>query len=405
MENTTTDKTASEPLNDSISILTIDEDQLDNFSEAKKSGRAPGILSVYQYLNEKLQSLTRINLRDKVTFFQLLAIMIEAGVPLVRALYVLSQQLKKVSLRKVVATMAQKVENGKPLSDAMQDFSGIFNDAQIGMVRVGEASGRLNTILKQIAVQVEKTASLTAKVKGAMIYPCVIMVLMTGAVFVILGFVVPQLMELFSQANSALPMSTKVLIALSDFVVAHYKVIIGTFIVVAGLFYLWKRTPTGKYRWHQALLHFPIFGKLLREVALARFTRTLASLLESGIPIVKALQIDADAVGNEVYRKRLYLAAEDVSRGIPLAENLTDSQFLFPEMVVSMVAVGEQTAELDTVCHKVADYYDTEVDQMAANISKLMEPVIIVVMGTVVGGLIMAVMEPIFGLMDVVGNL
>jgi type IV pilus assembly protein PilC len=395
------------PSEELISVLDIGEENVERSDDKKKRGAGgrSGVWGVYQRLNEKVQSITTIGIRDKVTFFQLLSVMIEAGVPLVRSLYVLSQQTTNGRMRKIVATLAQKVETGKPLSAAMQDFYGIFNDAQIGMVRAGEISGRLNEILQEIAIEVEKTAKLMGKVKGAMIYPIVVLTLMFGSVFVILTYVVPQLMGLFSETGTALPPSTQILLGVSAFTDAHAKTILGTAIVAAGLFYLWKHTAMGKYHWHAITLHMPLFGVLIRYMALSRLTRTLGSLLQSGVPIVKSLQIDADAVGNEVYRRRLYMAAEDVSRGIPLGEHLTDSPFLFPEMVVSMVGVGEQTAELPKICHKIADFYDNAVDQMAANLSKLMEPFILLMMGTIVGGLIMAVMQPIFSLMDVVGNL
>lgn len=400
--------------NDVVSILDIgvdNEEAVSSKSRRKKRGdygqgvESTGVWGFYKRLNERIESISPVNIRDKVAFFQLLAIMIDAGVPLVRALYVLSQQLNNARMRRIVAALAQKVESGKPLSAALQDFYGIFDDAQIGMIRAGEVSGKLNEILQQIADQVEKSAKLTSKVKGAMIYPAVILCLMGGVIFVVLGFVIPQLMELFTEANATLPKSTLFLIYASEFVQGWYKEIIAGFILAGGVFYLWKRTPSGKYRWHQLLLRVPLFGKLFRYVALTRFTRTLSSLIQSGVPIVKSLQINADAIGNEVYRRRIYMAAEDVSRGIPLAEHLMDSPFLFPEMVVSMISIGEQTAELDQVSKKIAEYYDGEVDQMAANMSKLMEPFILVVMGVVVGTLVMAIMQPIFGLLDVVGSL
>ncbi len=408
MEETTTENQApAQEVTNEVDILEIgaaaDAEQAATEKEKNERG---GVISSYRNLNDKFQSvMTTIKTKDKVSFFQLLAIMIGAGVPLIRALYVLSEQLNNPRLKMTVRSMAAKVESGQTLSTTMEDFPGIFSDAQIGMVRAGEASGRLNEVLKQIARQVEKSAAVASKIKGAMIYPIVVFTIMLGAVFVILAFVVPQIMELFTQSNAELPTSTRLLMGLSDAVVNYYQMIFGGLVVVIGAIYLWKRTPNGKYHWHNILLHLPIFGLLLRYVAISRFTRSLSSLIQSGIPIVKGLQIDADAVGNEVYKKRLLLAAEDVSRGIPLAENLTDSKFLFPEMLVSMLAIGEQTAELAPVADKIADYYEAEVDQMAANMSKLLEPFIMVTMGLVVGGLIVAVMQPIFGLLDVVGTL
>jgi type IV pilus assembly protein PilC len=373
---------------------------------ATEERKKKGAMDWYNDINDRVQaSMTSIKTKDKVAFFQLLSIMLGAGVPLIRSLYVLAEQVKNPRLRLSVRTMAEKVESGKKLSEGMNDFHGIFTDAQIGMVKAGEESGKLNEVLKQIARQAEKSAAIAGKIKGAMIYPVVVFSIMIMAVFVILAFVVPQIMELFTSSDAALPMSTQLLMSASDAVLAYYKQIFAGLVVGTGLLYLWKKTPSGKYHWHNFLLHLPVFGLLLRYVAISRFTRSLSSLINSGIPIVRSLQIDAEAVGNEVYRKRVLLAAEDVSRGIPLAENLTDSNFLFPEMLVSMIAIGEQTAEIAPVSDKIADYYEAEVDQMAANMSKLLEPFIMVTMGVVVGGLILAVMQPIFGLLDVVGTI
>lgn len=411
MEQFSTQKSAQNPQIktelDDINILEIGAAaEAEQAATDKAVKDRPSLLKTYQAWNDKLQSaMTTIKTKDKVSFFQLLAIMLGAGVPLIRSLYVLSEQLKNSRLKIAVRRMAEKVESGKSFSEAMEDFNGIFTDAQVGMVHAGEESGRLNQVLKQIAIQVEKSAAIASKIKGAMIYPIAIFSIMFVAVFVILTFVVPQLMDLFTQSNAELPMSTKILLTASDAATLYYKQVFGGIVVVAGLIYLWKKTPGGKYTWHNLILHVPVFGALLRYVSISRFSRGLSSLIQSGIPIVRALQINAEAVGNEVYKKRILLAAEDVSRGIPLAENLTDSSFLFPEMLVSMVAIGEQTAELAPVADKIADYYEAEVDQMAANMSKLLEPFIMVTMGVIVGGLILAVMQPIFSLLDVVGTL
>jgi len=389
----------AQAVNDAVSILNIGEEMDEIIDDRKKKSG-----SLIDRINKKLQSFTAIKTRDKVAFFRLLAIMLGAGVSLIKALYVLSNQTQNVRLRNIIATIAQKVESGKTFSNAMQDFDTVFTDAQIGMIRAGEAAGMLNSILKQVAAQAEKSEAVTSKVKGAMIYPIVVFTMMGGAVVVILTMVLPKIMELFTQTASELPLSTRTMLAMSDFLRNNAVMILVSAVIAFLIFKVWIKTADGRYLWHKFILHVPIFGLMLRYVALSRFTRTLASLVTSGIPIVKSLQIDADAVGNEVYRKRIYLAAEDVSRGIPLAENLTDDKFLFPEMVVSMIDIGEQTAELADVSMKIADFYDEQVDQMAANMSKLMEPIIMAVMGIVVGGLMISVMQPIFGLLDVVGN-
>jgi type IV pilus assembly protein PilC len=351
-------------------------------------------------LNNLTILLSKVTLKDKVTFFQLLAVMINAGVPIIRSLYVLADQLPNPKLQIVVKELAKKMEEGSSFSIAMEDYKNVFNESEIGMIASGEASGNLNDILKDIAHQAEKSAGILAKVKGAMIYPAAIMVIMLVAIFLMMTMVVPQLTEIFTETGQDLPTSTKTLIAISAFLSAHWKlIIVAVFAVVAGLL-VFKRTKTGKYVIDFSLLYVPIFGALMRKLMISRFARMLASLLKSGIPIVKTLEITANAVGNEVYKVRIKYAAQDVTQGIPLGENLSDSGSLFPAMVASMILVGEKTANIVEVSGKIADFYEDEVDNAVASLSKLMEPVILVVMGGVVGFIVAAIMQPIIGLSD-----
>lgn len=359
------------------------------------------LVDLYSKLNMYLQSMNKIKIADKVTFFELLSVMINAGVPLVRALYVLSDQVQNVKLRLIIRDMAKKVEKGMKLSDTMNNFPKVFGEAEVGMVRSGEATGKLNKVLRQIADQTQKSASLLSKVKGAMIYPAAIICIMIGALIVMLVVVVPKISDIFSQSETELPTSTKVLIAMSDTAKNSYVEVIIVVTILGLAFWLFKQTKTGKYQLDNLLLHMPIFGLMLRKLAVSRFARNLASLMQSGIPIVKALEINASAVGNEVYKRRIIMAAEDVAQGIPLGENLNDSKFLFPEMVVSMISIGEQTAKVDEVAEKIAAYYEEQVDDMISGLSKMLEPVILVVMGLGVGGLVAAVMQPIMNLTDV----
>ncbi len=221
------------------------------------------------------------------------------------------------------------------------------------------------------------------------------------AVVLMLTLVVPKISALFTQSSQELPLSTKILITASEYAQHGWVYMILGALVFSGGFYVFSRQKRGKYLLHFALLYVPIFGKLMRELMIARFTRVLASLLNSGIPIVKALEITSHAVGNEVYKQRIDFASQDVAQGIPLGENLTDNSFLFPPMVASMVLVGEQTANLVEVCNKIADFYETEVDNMVSTLSKLMEPIILVVMGGTVGFVVAAIMQPIMALSDI----
>jgi len=270
------------------------------------------LVDLYSKLNMYLQSMNKIKIADKVTFFELLSVMINAGVPLVRALYVLSDQVQNVKLRLIIRDMAKKVEKGTKLSDTMNNFPKVFGEAEVGMVRSGEATGKLNKVLRQIADQTQKSASLLSKVKGAMIYPAAIICIMIGALIVMLVVVVPKISDIFSQSETELPTSTKVLIAMSDTAKNSYVEVIIVVTILGLAFWLFKQTKTGKYQLDNLLLHMPIFGLMLRKLAVSRFARNLASLMQSGIPIVRALEINASAVGNEVYKKRIIMAAEDV---------------------------------------------------------------------------------------------
>lgn len=356
--------------------------------------------AMFAKLNNLTVLMSRVTMKDKVTFFQLLAVMINAGVPIIRSLYVLADQLPNPKLQIVVKDVAKKMEEGSSFSIALEEYKNVFNESEIGMIASGEASGNLNDILKDIAHQAEKSAGILAKVKGAMIYPAAIMTIMLVAVFLMMTMVVPQLTEIFTQTGQDLPDSTKALIAISAFCSDYWKLIIMTIIVAAGGLIVAKRTKTGKYVTDFSLLYIPIFGGLIRKLMISRFARMLASLLKSGIPIVKTLEITANAVGNEVYKTRIKYAAQDVAQGIPLGENLSDSGSLFPPMVASMILVGEKTANIVEVAGKIADFYESEVDNMVASLSKLMEPVILVVMGGVVGFIVAAIMQPIIGLSD-----
>lgn len=364
--------------------------------DRKKKKKKISIASI----NEALAKLTKIKLRDKVTFYQLLAVMINSGVPIIRSLYVLSDQSKNPRLKAIIRQLAKRMEEGVSLSEAMEAHSSIFNEAERGMIASGEASGNLNEILHDIARQSEKAAIILSKVKGAMMYPLAIIIIMFIALFLMLTMVVPKITQLFTEGGQELPTTTKMLISASDFAITSWETIVIAILVLFIGLSVAKRSKKGKYTMDVLLLRLPVFGKLVRQLMISRFARMLASLMNSGIPIVKALEINANAVGNEVYKKRIQFASQDVAQGIPLGENLTANEFLFPPMVASMILVGEQTANVTEVATKIAEYYESEVDTMVGALSKLMEPIILVVMGSIVGFIVSAVMQPIMALSD-----
>jgi len=347
---------------------------------------------------------SKIKLRDKATFFRLLAVMMNAGLPLVKSLNTLGVQSEKVPrLAKILFEMARSIEAGKSLSGTMSDYPDVFEDAQIGVVKAGEASGQLNKTLKSLAEEMEKSASITGKIKGALVYPMVIMALLFSVIFLMMIMVVPQMTQLFVQTGLELPLPTQILITVSTFCVNYWPVvIIGVFGLIFGLG-TWKKTRGGKYYWDYMILKLPIFGPIFQKGALSKFARSFSNLMGSGVPIIKSIEIVSYAVGNEVYKRRLLLTAEDMKRGIPMAENMAESK-LFPKILVNMIEIGEQTAQLENVVLKVAEFYDEEIDNVVTSLTKIMEPLILVIIGVTVGGLVAAIMLPIIQLTNVAGQ-
>jgi type IV pilus assembly protein PilC len=347
---------------------------------------------------------SKIKVRDKATFYRLLAVMMNAGLPLIKSLTTLGvQQEKTPKLSKILFQMAKGIEGGKSLSDVMSQYGDVFDEAQIGVVKAGEASGQLNKALRSLAEEIEKSASIQGKIKGALIYPLVIMTLLVGVIFLMMIMVVPQMSQLFTQSGADLPLPTKILIAVSDFCINYWPAIaIGVPILVVSLGAA-KKTRTGKYLWDSMKLKLPIFGPVIQKGVISKFARSFSNMMGSGVPIIKSIEIVAFAVGNEVYKRRLLLTAEDMKRGIPMAENMSEST-LFPKMLVNMIEVGEQTAQLETVVLKVAEFYDEEIENVVSGLTKLMEPLILVVIGVSVGGIVAAIFLPIIQLTGMAGQ-
>jgi type IV pilus assembly protein PilC len=362
------------------------------------------IIDFYGRINGYFVDHTKIKIKDKATVFRLLAVMINAGLSIIKSLKTLASQNEKIPrLSKTLLQMADAIEGGKSLSGAMEQYPEIFSEAEIGMVHAGEASGQLNKTLRDLAEDVEKSASLMGKIKGALVYPIAIMGLVVVVVFVMMIVVVPQLSKLFSQTGHDLPLPTQVLMGISNFSVNFWPLIL----LIASISFVaitaWKKTKSGKYFWDLMLLKLPIFGNVIQKGTLAKFARSFGNLLGSGVPIIKSLEIVGNAIGNEVYKERLFLTAEDMKRGIPMAENMAESK-LFPSMLVNMIEIGEQTAQLENVTKKVAEFYDEEVDNVVNALTKVMEPMIMVIVGVVVGGIVAAIMLPIIQLTNITGG-
>lgn len=382
-------------------VLSIEEGAMpvSVLKEASEKIRNVAEKSLWKRLDEAVRSIGKPNSKDKATFFRLLAVMINAGVSLIKSLDTIAEQTVNHQLKTAIFEISRSIEKGGTFSSGMTMYPDIFSEADIGMIKSGEASGQMNMILKELASAVEKAAVILRKVKGAMVYPAFIVTVMLLVVAGMMIFVVPRISQIFTDSGKRLPALTEIVIASSNFMSNHWAWIFGGILGIILAVIGAHKTQQGRYTIDWILLHLPVFGQLVQKSVLARFTRLLGNLLRSGIPIIQSLQINSKGLGNEVYRRRIELAAEDVSRGIGLGETLRDLPE-FPAMMVQMISVGEQTAQLDNITVKIADYYEEEIDDTVASLSKVLEPVIIVVLGGVVGVIVGAIMLPIIQLAD-----
>lgn len=342
-----------------------------------------------------------ISTRDIVIFTRQFATMINSGLPLVQALDILAEQSENKALKEVTKSVVYDVESGHTLADALRKHPKAFTELYVNMVAAGEAGGILDTILLRLATFMEKNDALVRKVKGAMIYPAVIFTVAGGAIVILLIFVIPVFQDMFSGIGQQLPLPTRVVIGAS-YVLQHYWWLIGG--GLGALFYAIRRyyaTPSGKLNLDKFMLNVPVLGDLIRKSAVSRFTRTLGTLIASGVSILDGLEITAKTAGNRVIHDAVMESRASIAGGETIAAPLQKSK-VFPPMVISMIAVGEQTGGLDEMLSKIADFYDEEVDAAVEALLSLMEPVMIVVLGVVVGGMIIAMYLPIFNMINTV---
>ncbi len=349
----------------------------------------------------KLGMGPRIKTRDIVIFTRQFATMINAGLPLVQSLTILAQQSENKALQEVTRAVVYDVEAGNTLADAFAKHPKAFSDLYVNMVAAGEAGGILDTILLRLAVFLEKNDALVRKVKGAMIYPGVILSVAGIAISVLLVFVIPTFQEMFASVNMELPLPTRIVIGLSDGLISYWWVILAA--IGVGIFGIRKYygTPVGRKNLDSMLLRAPVLGDILRKSSVSRFTRTLGTLISSGVSILDGLEITAKTSGNRVVHDAVMESRQSIAGGETIAAPLERSK-VFPPMVISMIAVGEQTGGLDEMLAKIADFYDEEVDVAVSALLSLMEPVMIVVLGVIVGGMVIAMYLPIFDMMNAV---
>jgi type IV pilus assembly protein PilC len=349
----------------------------------------------------KKKRVRRIPTRDIVIFTRQFATMINSGLPLVQSLDILAQQTENKSLAEVTRQVVYDVESGNTLADALDKHRRAFSTLYVNMVAAGEAGGILDTILLRLATFLEKNDAIIRKVKGAMVYPAVILAVAVVAVVVLLVFVIPTFQQMFASVNLELPLPTRIVIGLSELLQGWWWAMLlgaGAFAFAIRAYY---QTDGGRLNIDRMLLQFPVLGDLLRKSAISRFTRTLGTLLSSGVAILDGLEITARTAGNRVIHDAVMESRGSIAGGETIAGPLEQSG-VFPPMVTSMIAVGEATGGLDEMLTKIADFYDDEVDAAVSTLLSLMEPVMIVVLGVVVGGMIVAMYLPIFDMINAV---
>ncbi len=359
------------------------------------------IVKIEEASKSRQKPVGAIAMRDVVIFTRQFSTMINAGLPLVQALEILSKQTANKALAAVTRQVVFDVESGHTVADALAKHPKAFSDLYVNMVAAGEAGGILDTILMRLATFMEKNDALMRKVKSAMVYPSVIFAVAAMAISVLLIFVIPVFQNMFASVNLVLPLPTRIVILLSEILKQGWWMFgVGGYVGFLG-FKRYVATPNGRLQVDKLLLHLPVLGDLLRKSAVSRFTRTLGTLLSSGVSILDGLEITAKTAGNRVIQDAIMASRSSIAGGDTIAAPLAESR-VFPPMVISMIAVGEQTGGLDEMLTKIADFYDDEVDAAVGGLLALLEPLIVVCLGVVVGGLVVAMYLPIFDMINAV---
>ena len=347
----------------------------------------------------KFQLGTGVSSKDIVTFTRLFATMIDAGLPIVQCLDILQGQTDNKLFANVLRDVKSSVEQGATFSDSLRRHPKIFDHLYVNLVQAGEVGGILDTILNRLAVYIEKAMKLKRQVRGAMVYPSIVIVVFFAVLSILLVFVIPGFEKMFTDfgAKDELPVLTQMVMTVSRLFIGNFLyMVLGLIGVFTALRYAY-RTPNGKRRIHKLMMNAPVMGPVLRKIAVARFTRTLGTLLGSGVPILDALEIVAKTAGNVVVEEAIMYARLKISEGKNMAQPLTETG-VFPSMVVQMVGVGEQTGALDTMLNKIADFYEEEVDVAVSSLTSLIEPVMMVGVGGTVGVVLIAMYLPIFSI-------
>jgi type IV pilus assembly protein PilC len=345
----------------------------------------------------------KVTEKDIILFARQFSTMIDAGLPIIQCMDILHTQQENKTFKNMLKDIKESVESGSTLADALKKYPKNFDDLFVNMIAAGEAGGILDVILRRLAAYMEKAAKLKAKVKGAMTYPIITLAIAVVVLGVILVFVIPVFQKMFADFGGELPIPTQIVVNLSNFVKGNIIWLLGGFFLLGFAFKRFRATEKGRIITDDVFLRLPVFGILLRKVAVAKFTRTMGTMLGSGVAILDALEIVARTAGNKTIERSIFSVRVGIAEGRTMAEPLSESG-VFPAMVCQMISVGESTGALDTMLEKIADFYDEEVDQAVENLTAMIEPFMLVFLGTTIGGLVVAMYLPIFKMAGLVGS-
>lgn len=348
---------------------------------------------------DKLQGVKMV---DKLFFTQNLQVMVRTGFSISNALKTLSLQTRNKYFKKIILIIVNDVEAGTSLAESMRRFPKVFQPTFTSMVATGEATGQLENVLDRLSLQMKKDHQILSKVRGAMIYPAIILSAMVAIGIAMLVFVIPKITELYEEADVDLPLPTRILIGISNFIQGNGLIVILSAIVLIVAFTRFIRSKRGRVVWHATLLKTPIAGRIIRLVNLSRFMRTLNSLISTDIPIVKAFEIISDTLGNTQYKNVMLKVSQAVKRGSGIAPTLTQWPSLFPPVVTQIIQVGEQSGTLDEITGHVAEFYEEEIDQTMSNLATVIEPVLMLILGVGVGGIAVAIVSPMYNLVNTI---
>ena len=385
-----------------LSLYLIGKSMILRFSLYEPNNKSKSLQDYFNELNDWIIRSSGVPLQEQLVFFQLLSTLVNAGVSLLESFQLLKSQTKNVTLQAIIMDLKRDVGRGFTLANALRQHPSVFDNSTCAIIEAGENSGQLSELLKELVKQKERSSALQKKVKSAMMYPITVMSVMVLLGIVMIVVIVPKLEGLFDGAAN-LPLPTQIMIALSDFLIDKWYLLIAGILIIFGAYKKWQETTVGQIQLSNVLLKVPIIGTFIVEATLGRISRILGFLIASGVPIIGSLNIAADVAGNPIYKQRIEMAINDLRQGIEISENFSDDEELFPSMFVRMISIGEKTSSLGSIMNKMADYYDEAVERKIGTISKLMEPIIVLVMAVGAVFFILAIYLPIMQLNDAIG--